>query len=326
MPTCKNLFKMLKFKVHSQIKGSEMHKKYAVALDVGGTSLKTALISQEGVILRGSFQQTPINSQGSAEEIIKTFVDVLDLVLKKAKGLEVLGIGIGMPGPFDYEQGISLIRGVKKYEAIYGLNVKQEFRKHLNLKKDFPVFFENDAWSFLRGEVWQGAGRDCPRVVGLTLGTGLGSAFMTDGRIITKGPGMRKKDDGGMWQGDEYAWWLGGLPCNGGILEDKISRRGIIAQYPGLDVKEIAESAKRGDKLALEIFERVGAILGKTILPNLLEFKADCLVLGGQISKSFSLFEKPLKKELKSVKVKQAKNIDKAALYGAGKLVFGGRK
>lgn len=311
-----------------------MPEKHAIALDVGGTSLNSALINEKGLLLEGSLQKTPINSKGSAEEIMGTFVDALGSAFKmaQAKDLEVLGIGMGMPGPFDYEQGISLIRGLDKYEAIYGLNLKHEFRKRLNLKENFPILLENDTWVFLRGEAWQGAGKDCFRLVGLTLGTGLGSAFMINGQIVVEGPGMRKRNDGGRWEGD-YPSWLGGLPYDNGILEEKVSRRGMLLRYkelakretPGVDVREIAEMAKKGDRASLRLFIEAGSILGRTILPNVLEFKADCLVLGGRISKSFSLFEKSLKKELKSLpglKITQAKNIDTAALYGAAKLVF----
>lgn len=299
-------------------------EKYAIALDVGGTSLKSALIASSGLLLKNTFRKIPIDSQGPAEAIIGTFIKILRSALQAAGDLEleVAGIGVGMPGPFDYEKGISLMK--HKFGTIYGLNLKREFVQRLDLEQDFLVRFEVDAWSFLRGEAWLGAAQGYDRVVGVTLGTGLGSAFMVDNQIVSEGPGVP-------WYG-----WIGGLPYNDGIVEDKISRRNILARYKelsgreyleGLDVKDIAlRGLKYGDKISLRVFEELGFTLGQVLKPILSDFGAKCLILGGQISKSLSLFAKPLKGQLKSVpklkKIARARLIDLSALYGAAKLVF----
>jgi glucokinase len=299
-------------------------EKYAIVLDVGGTSLTSAIISSKGSLLRGSRQRLSVNSKGSSEKIIGTFIRILRKVFNMAeyKNLNVIGVGVGMPGPFDYENGISLIRGVDKFEDIYGMNLKQEFIKRLNLKKDFLIRFENDARTFLMGEAWQGEAKGCNRVIGLTLGTGLGSAFMADGHIVIEGQGI-----------PPYGW-IGGLPHDDGILDDIISRRGIIARYndltknssSGLDVKEIACLAEKGDKISLKVFEEFGSLLGKVSKDIIFRFGAECLVIGGQISKSFPLFKKSLVQEVKSIpslrKVVPARRIDLSALYGEAKLVF----
>ena len=210
-----------------------------------------------------------------------------------------------------------------KFSSIYGLNLKTELISRLNLKKALPIQFENDAWVFLRGETWRGAARGYNRIVGLTIGTGLGSAFMVGDEIVTKGPGIPADA------------WIGGLPYNDGIVEDRVSRRGIIARYrelvgntySGEDVKEIAlKGLKNGDKNSLKVFREIGIILAEVLTPILSDFRAECLVFGGQISKSFSLFENPLKQLLKKVptlkKITRARFIDLSPLYGAAKLVF----
>jgi len=227
-----------------------------------------------------------------------------------------------MPGPFDYGEGISLMK--HKYASIYGLNVKREFVQRLDLEEDFLIRFENDAWTFLRGEAWLGAAQEYNRIVGLTLGTGLGSAFMVDDEIVIEGAGV-----------PPHAW-VGALPYDDGIVEDKISRRGIISRYRELagnsfskneDVEGIAlKGLESGDKNSLKVFDELGFTLARVMKPLLSDFKAECLVLGGQISKSFSLFEATLKKRLRSVpsleRVIRARLIDLSPLYGAAKLVF----
>jgi len=301
-------------------------KKYAIALDIGGTFLKTAIIDSDGSIFQDSFRQVPIDSEGSAETILNTFTQTFATSLKIAKNskLEIIGIGIATPGPFNYEKGVSLMKK-DKFRTIYGINLKDEFRKRLKLEEDFLILFEVDSWAFLRGEVWCGAGgNEYSRLVGVTLGTGLGTTFMIDNRIIIRG------------QGAPPYGWIAGLPFGGGMPEDKVSRRGIIARYKelkggeyseDLDVKEIAlQALNKKDKISLQVFREYGFHLGRVLKPYLTKFKAECLILGGQISKSFSLFEKPLKNQLKSVptlkKITLAQNIDLSSLYGVAKLIL----
>lgn len=179
---------------------------------------------------------------------------------------------------------------------------------------------------FLRGEAWVGAAKDYNRVVGLTLGTGVGSAFMINKQLVREGPGV-----------PPYAW-IGGMPYENGIVEDKITRWWIITRYKELitrehlkerdfDVKEIAlRGIKNRDKVSLQVFEEMGRRLGWILNPILSEFQAECLVLGGQISKSFSLFANPLKNELQFIptlkKITRARMIDLSPIYGEASLIF----
>ena len=299
-------------------------QRYALALDVGGTFLKSALISSKGSILEDSFMKIPIDSKATKGVIIGTFIETMQSNLEIAEKyeLEVAGIGIGTPGPFNYDEGISLMK--HKFRTIYGLNLKREFMRRLSLEKGFRIRFEVDAWSFLRGEAWLGAAQGYDRTVGVTLGTGLGSAFMANNQIVMKGPGV-----------PPHAW-IGGLPNNNGIVEDKISQRGILARYKELSENKISENLtvreialrgkKNNERQSLQVFEELGSNLSQVLKPVLSSFNAQCLVLGGQISKSFSLFESQLKNNLQSIpsliEISQAQLIDRSALYGATKLVF----
>jgi glucokinase len=211
-----------------------------------------------------------------------------------------------------------------KLRAIYGVNLKDELNERLELPQKFIIRFENDAWTFLRGEAWLGAARGFRRAVGITLGTGLGSAFMVGDRVVLEGAGIPPK-------GSIYD-----LPYEGGIVEDKISRRGIIARYKelagrryreGMDVEDIAiRGIKHKDKFSIQVFNEMGKRLGQVLRPILSEFRAECLVLGGQISKSFILFSNPLQGELQSIptlkKIAPANMIDLSPIFGAAKLVF----
>ena len=125
-------------------------------------------------------------------------------------------IGIAMPGPFDYENGISYIKDQNKYEALYGLNIKEQLAKKLEISiSDISIL--NDAACFLQGEVFGGAGQGFKRVMGLTLGTGFGSARSVDG----------KTDDADLWCS----------PYREGIAEDYLSTRWFLKQYKEISGK-----------------------------------------------------------------------------------------
>lgn len=88
-----------------------------------------------------------------------------------------------MPGPFDYERGISLMKGMEKYDSLYGLDIREILSEKLNVPAAHIVFI-NDAAAFLGGELASGAAADFNRAIGVTLGTGLGSTSNCTGEVI----------------------------------------------------------------------------------------------------------------------------------------------
>lgn len=301
-----------------------MTERFAIALDVGGMSIKSAIVSESGKIVDDSVRRTSVNSKGTFEQIINPFLNLFTSAFQLAQDqkLKIAGIGIGMPGPFDYENGISLIQGVDKYEAIYDVNLKDEFQKELRLPPDFPILFENDAWAFVRGEAWQGAARRFNRIIGVTLGTGMGSGFLADDEILEQGPGI------------PALAWIGGRKYKSGILDDRISSRGIIEAYRNLirreerdlAVKDIAKRAEAGDKRALNVFEETGSIMGHYLIWHAQQFQADCVVIGGQIAKAFHFFGPALQQvfvnENMTTVITQAQNIENSAMLGASRFLF----
>jgi len=311
---------------------------YVACLDIGGTSVKSGVVRTDGTLCAGSHDKKPdvkpdvkpdmkpgmrpVDSGGTAELILRSFADslkeVLDIVQKKNLILD--GIGIAICGPFDYEKGISKIRGLDKYEALYNVNVKEYLQKELELPLDLPMLFDVDAWAFGRGEVWTGAGKPYKRVIVFTMGTGVGSAFAVDKRIVGEGPGVP-------WYG-----WISGQKYGDGILNDYISRTYMINRYRALtgrdlDIKEMAGRAMEGDRSARKVFEEIGSELGRFLREHhVKEFGAECIMFGGQISKSYELFIGPVKRALEGIEslraILPAMDIECSALKGAAKFVF----
>src|SRR5690606_10910560 len=113
-------------------------------------------------------------SHGSTEEIITVWSRTIRKACTAA-GHAAVNVGIGMPGPMDYETGTCFIKGQDKYESLYKHNIKTLLADALKISSD-GIRIINDAACFLQGEAFGGAAKGYSSAVGLTLGTGLGSS------------------------------------------------------------------------------------------------------------------------------------------------------
>jgi glucokinase len=293
-----------------------------VCLDVGGTSVKSGVVLPQGVLHAGSYRHDPVDSAGTAESILESFSGALERAMAYARtsNMTLDGIGIAICGPFDYEHGISKIKDLDKYDSLYNVNVKAELQNRLALPESLPILFDVDAWSFARGEVWVGAGRPYRRVIAFTMGTGVGSAFAVDQKIVSEGPGVP-------WLG-----WISGQKYRDGILNDYISRTFMMQRYQELtgvtiDIEEMAQRARRSDEKAVQVFHEMAAELGQFLSKHHVQaFGAECLLFGGQISKSYDLFVEPIKQALVGIgrlqAILPAADIEHSAILGAAKHVF----
>jgi glucokinase len=173
------------------------------------------------------------------------------------------------------------------------------------------VTFVHDARAYLIGELHSGSSDGFERVVGLTLGTGLGSAFAIAKQIVTEGEGV--PPDGLLWN----------LPWGGGIVEDAASARTIQNAYNAAtgeiwSVLKIASLA-RTDTRALRIMESFGVSLAQIIRKYCSGFSPEAIVMGGAIAKSADLFLAPMKEELRPAGplLIASSRIDAAPLIGA---------
>lgn len=275
-----------------------------IALDVGGTYIKSSLVV-DGIPVTESGKQFPALSDQDADTILNQFIAIFQYQFEYYT--QVLGksadchwhIGLAFPGPFDYPAGICYIQGLSKFEALYGLNVREQFYQRLEAVqheawatqlRQADIRFENDAKLFALGI---SALFPEERFISLTLGTGLGSAFIDNSTILSEGTGV--PTDG----------WLYDKPYQDGIIEDAISRRGILraaeqsgALQPGMDVKELAESARNGCAQSLEVFHRFGSQLAEILEPYVASFAPLRIVFGGQIAKSIDLFGPSFERDL----------------------------
>ena len=127
-----------------------LHTPYAIGVDIGGTHITSSVVdlSQKQLVVDTLHHQM-VDASASPEPILDTWAATIRQSMDCVPGGALAGVGIAMPGPFDYENGISRIRGLAKYEQLYGYNVKEALMKRLELPSN-KIQFMNDANCFLR--------------------------------------------------------------------------------------------------------------------------------------------------------------------------------
>jgi glucokinase len=273
------------------------------ALDIGGTHVTAGRVElssarvDPGARVRLEFTRgmTPL------ERILEVATAVATPQMRR--------FGVAAPGPFDYDAGVCLV--THKLPGLYGVNLRRELAQALGLAGE-AVSLLNDAEAFLLGEWWAGAARGHRLALGITLGTGLGSAFLENGRFVRSD--LRVPADGALYT----------LAFRGRPVEQTISRGALLARYGGeLDVEQIAERARGGEAGARRVFEELAADLAEFLAAPLDAFAPTCLVIGGSIARAWDLLEPTMVEALadRPLRVARAVNIDDAPLLGAARYV-----
>jgi glucokinase len=285
-----------------------MEEYNVIGIDIGGSHITAGLVDLKiRKLVNNSLIRRHVNSKASAVEILDAWVDMIEQLFS-AFPLTQKKIGIAMPGPFDYEEGICLIKGVDKFESLFNLNIKKLLAEKLQIL-NANILMMNDASCFLKGEVFGGAVINCDNVIGITLGTGLGSARFHSGQTF---------------EGDLYS-----SPFKDGIAEDYLSNRWFLKRYNETtghtikNVKELCEKISEEPGIK-KLFEEFGGNLGKVLYTFVQKHSCETIVIGGNIANAWELFFYETKKILnmlpKNIEIKKAQLGEEGALIGAASL------
>jgi len=279
-----------------------------IGIDIGGSHITAGVIDlKHRELIKNSLLRKQVNSKGTADEILNAWAEVTEQLFSKHPFIQ-RKIGIAMPGPFNYKEGICLIQGVDKFESLLNLNIKKLLGKKLNIGSE-NILMMNDASCFLKGEVFGGAAVDCNNVIGVTLGTGLGSARFHNGETF---------------EGDLYY-----APFEDGMAEDYVSSRWFLKQYKEVtgnvakNVKDLSEKITEEPGIQ-KLFVEFGKNLGEVLYIYAQKHPSDTIVIGGNIANAWDLFVSETKDILnqlpKKVTVKKALLGEESALIGAASL------
>lgn len=240
--------------------------KKIIGVDIGGTHISVARIEfGDRAALFDDFHEADVDTFGSKHSILTAWAEV---IRKAAGACSDYKIGIAMPGPYDYKNGISLIKDQGKMSSLYQLSVRNLLAENLQIPPS-QFAFTNDAEAFLAGESFAGAGRNFENSIGITLGTGLGSAIKIHEVI----------KDGKLWT----------APFRDGIAEDYLGtawfRKYARSQF-GIEISGVKDLLNQDfdASVAARIFEKFGRALGEFLFPYLIRLHCEGVVLGGKIS------------------------------------------
>jgi glucokinase len=322
---------------------------HVLVYDVGGSHISAAVCEQQSYELRG-LSRAPLPAEGSGHFSAASFGRLIHTLGETAATAgytplsRISGAALAMPGPFDYERGISQM--THKLPALFGIDLKSALAARFGWQPS-QLRFVNDAAAFLLGEAGAGAAKGYERAIGITLGTGIGCAFAVSSRIVTSGPGV--PPGGEIWN----------LPYNGATVEDFVSTRFLRHHFQALtgleaEVATIADTAKGNHPCpeipaepassapvlgpinpidpidpndpyaahcrARQAFLDFGRHLGLALNQHAAAFKPDVIVLGGGIARASHLFLPATRKALVgfSPKIAISTLMDEAPLAGAG--------
>ncbi|GAA2629224.1 ROK family protein [Dactylosporangium fulvum] len=271
-------------------------------LEVGGSHVTAAsvLLAERRVVDR---QRHTLDPAQDAHTIIGVLADAA----KRLGPDPADRWAVAVPGPFDYAAGVSQHAGVGKFDGLRGVNLRVALAEAI--PADPASFtFVNDADAFLLGEWLDGAAAGAARCVAITLGTGIGSAWLADGRIVADGPDVPPDGE------------IHFCAVDGANIEDLVSDRALIRAYrerTGTTVdgmRGLAALARGGDTAARQVVGDAFGVLGGLLTGWLHRFGAEVVVVGGSMTGAWDLIEPALGLD---VPARPVTDTEHAALLGA---------
>lgn len=265
---------------------------FIVAIDIGGSKVLSAILDRNGQVLMRC--KEPTCATGRPEEVIEQSVRMV-AEMKHSLGLheqDILGTGVGVPGPLDYQAGI-----VEESPNLQWIRypVREELSKRLGTK----LLLDKDANVAALGEFYYGSNRNCGHLIYITVSTGIGGGIISDGRLLH---GLR----GGAGELGHMVVVPGGRKCGCGRLgcleavasgqalaweaQEMINRGGgqqILAccrSGQPVSAREVAQAARQGDAQALTLISQTASYLGIGIANLVHIFNPEKVVLGGGVA------------------------------------------
>jgi glucokinase len=310
-----------------------MTKETVVGIDLGGTFVRVGVFQPDGVLL--SVLQQPIEAYKGGEAGIQRIITMIDQAITE-NNVSLIGIGVGSTGPLDSARG--LIQNPYTLPGWENVPVLQPLINHFHV----PAVLENDADTAALGEYWAGAGKWVKRLYAVTVGTGIGTAFIIDGHVYYGVDGIHPEGGHHIVDPSGPLCYCGAYGCWEAVAAGPaIARRAQqdIQNHPTsrllelagnnpskIDARLVAEAAEAGDAYALKIMEKTAFYLGVGLVNIIALFAPEMIVLSGGVMKSADLLlpqiiafiqKHNVIQPVDKVKIVTAKLGYHAGLYGA---------
>ena len=317
---------------------SIMNKKYKIGVDVGGTNVKVALVDKSGSIVYSD--TVPTRAEMGYEYTISNIIKAIQSLMKESKvdKSNIEGIGFGFPGQIDCDNGI--VRLAPNIPGWVNIPIADIVSKEF----DIPVRVDNDVRCAALAELNYGAGKGSKNMICITVGTGIGSGLIVNGKIV------RGASNAAGELGHIKLQMENGPICgcgDRGCLEAFASGPSIVAmaeEYikggkstkyrvlanPDITPYIVAEAAKQGDVVAKQIYETIGNYIGIGLASVVNLLNPEKIVIGGGVADAGDLLFNPIKETLKkrampiqgnAVEVVHAELGNTAGVIGASLLI-----
>jgi glucokinase len=277
-----------------------MSNTYNLGIDLGGTNIRAGLVSENSL---EKIISKRISSQGSVEVVLGELFSLADELIND----QVKSIGIGVPGLINIEEGIV-------YDVVNIPSWKEvALKKRLEERYKIPVFVNNDANCFALGEYHFGKGKGYNAMIGLTIGTGLGSGIIIDKKLHAG-----KNGGAGEFGSIDYLEHNYEYYGSGQFFKNVYNTEG----------ETVFKRASEGDADAIKMYEEMGLHLGNFIKLLLFSLDVELITLGGSVRSAWPWFSKtmweqvntfPFKNSLKHLKI-ELSELENAAILGAASL------
>lgn len=278
-----------------------------IGIDLGGTFVRVGVLDAAQARFL-AYNHAPIEASRGPEAGVETIINLIEKTIAESDRRRVCGIGVGATGPLDRLRG--LIQNPYTLPGWENVNILAPLSDRFGV----PVVLENDADVAALGEYWIGAGRDVSRLYAITVGTGIGTAFILNGEVYR---GLNSAHpDGGHHIVDPAGpqCYCGARGCweslASGSAIARFTQEQIVTNPSSLlcslaggdanriDAKMVAEAAQQGDPLAVSVIEKTAHYFSLGLVNVVTLFVPEVIVLSGGVMKSSHLFMPAIVKAL----------------------------
>jgi glucokinase len=284
--------------------------RFVLGIDIGGTNLVVGSVAEDGSSMVASASE-PTHSEAGATDVVDRLVGLAERAVattrREAPGAEILGVGVGAPGPLDTKRGIVLLTPNLGW-------VNMPLRQIIHDRLGLPAALDNDANCAVLGEWWVGAARGARHAIGITIGTGIGGGLIIGGRLyhgasdvageighITIDTEGRRCKCGNYGCLEAYA--SGPNIALRAVEELEAGAESRLRALVGGDLEKVTaqtvyQAAADGDELALEVVNDTAKFLGVGIGNLLNVFNPEVVVVCGGVTLAGDHLFEPLRREV----------------------------
>ena len=283
--------------------------RFVLGIDIGGTNLVVGSVAEDGSRIVAAASE-PTHAEAGAKDVLERLVNLADRAIaatrKEVPDAEILGVGVGAPGPLDTKRGIVLLTPNLGW---VNLPLRQIIHDRLGL----PAALDNDANCAVLGEWWVGAARGARHAIGITIGTGIGGGLILDGKLYHGASDVAGEIGHTTIDTEGRRCKCGNYGCleayasgpNIALRAVEEIEAGAVSRLPTLvggDLSKITaqtvyQAAQDGDDLALEVVNDTARFLGVGIGNLLNVFNPEVVVVCGGVTAAGDHLFVPLRRE-----------------------------